>query len=162
MKRIYCQIDKCLACRSCELACAIVHSTSKDLVKAISETPLPMRFIQVEAVDRNKSLNHQPIGGSIAMQCRQCEEPDCVKACISGGMYIDEKSGNIVINPDKCVACWSCVMVCQFGVIVRHEGLHKALKCDQCPDLETPACVKACPTKALQYTEQFEIEKASI
>jgi carbon-monoxide dehydrogenase iron sulfur subunit len=53
-------------------------------------------------------------------------------------------------------------MVCPFGVIIRHEGLHKAMKCDQCPDLEIPACVKACPTKALQYTEQVETEKASI
>jgi carbon-monoxide dehydrogenase iron sulfur subunit len=159
MKRIYCQIDKCLACRSCELACATVHSTSKVLATAINETPSPTRFIQVEVVDRKGSLKQLR---SIAMQCRQCEEPNCVKACISGGMYRDEKSGNIVINPDKCVACWSCVMVCPFGVIVRHEGLHKALKCDQCPDLETPACVKACPTKALQYTEQVEIEKAGI
>jgi carbon-monoxide dehydrogenase iron sulfur subunit len=159
MKRIYCQIDKCLACRSCELACAIVHSNTKDLVMAIGETPLPAGYIQVEAVDRNGSLNHRR---SIALQCRQCEEPACVKACISGGMYIDEKTNNIVINPDKCVACWSCVMVCPFGVIIRHEGLHKALKCDHCPDLDTPACVKACPTKALQYTEKVEEESACI
>jgi carbon-monoxide dehydrogenase iron sulfur subunit len=159
MKRIFCQIDKCLACRSCEIACAVVHSTSKDLVKAVCETPAPSRFIQVEAVDRNGNLN--PLR-SIALQCRQCEEPACVKACISGGMYKDEKSDTIVNNPEKCVACWSCVMVCPFGVIIRHEGLHKAMKCDQCPDLEIPACVKACPTKALQYTEQVETEKASI
>ena len=159
MKRIYCEIDKCLACKSCELACAIAHSASKDLVKAIYEVPLSVRFIQVEAVERKGSLNHRT---SIALQCRQCEEPVCVKACISGGLYRDEKSGMTVINPDKCVGCWSCIMVCPFGVIVRHEGLHKALKCDHCPDLDVPACVKACPTKALQYTEQVEMEKECI
>src|SRR4030042_2105263 len=156
MKRIYCEIDKCLACRSCELACATVHSTSKDLVKAISEISSPVRFIQVEAVDRKGSLGHLR---SIALQCRQCDEPDCVKDCISGVLDRDEKSKMVAINADKCVACWSCIMVCPFGVIVRHEGLHQALKCDHCPDLETPACVKACPTKALQYTEPVEIEK---
>jgi carbon-monoxide dehydrogenase iron sulfur subunit len=159
VKRIYCEIDKCLACRSCELACAVIHSSSKTIIGAVSEIPLPKRFIQVESVDRNGKLKHQR---SLALQCRQCDEAVCVKACISGGMYRDEKSGNIVITPDKCVACWSCVMVCPFGVIVRHEGLHKALKCDQCPDYEIPPCVKACPTKALQFTEQVEIENTSI
>jgi anaerobic carbon-monoxide dehydrogenase iron sulfur subunit len=156
VRRIYCQIEKCLSCRSCELACAVIHSTSKNLVGAVAETPLPNRLIKVEAIDKKGSLNNTR---SIALQCRQCDDAACAKACISGGMYRDEKSGNIVINPDKCVACWSCVMVCPFGVIVRHEGLHKALKCDQCPDMETPACVKSCPTKALQFAEQVEIEK---
>jgi anaerobic carbon-monoxide dehydrogenase iron sulfur subunit len=42
-------------------------------------------------------------------------------------------------------------MVCPFGVVGRQDETHKAYKCDRCPDLETPACVTACPTKALLY-----------
>jgi carbon-monoxide dehydrogenase iron sulfur subunit len=137
----------------------MVHATSKDLAGAISESPLPSRYIKVEAIDRNGTLKHLR---SIALQCRQCEDPACVKACISGGMYLDEKSDHIVINTEKCVACWSCVMACPFGAIVRHEGLHKAFKCDLCADLEIPACVQACPTKALQYTELIGTENIRV
>jgi len=43
------------------------------------------------------------------------------------------------------------VMVCPYGVIGRHLEEHKAYRCDRCPDLAIPACVGACPTKALVY-----------
>jgi carbon-monoxide dehydrogenase iron sulfur subunit len=42
-------------------------------------------------------------------------------------------------------------MMCPFGVIGRHLERHKAYRCDRCPDQELPACLQACPTKALQY-----------
>jgi carbon-monoxide dehydrogenase iron sulfur subunit len=53
-------------------------------------------------------------------------------------------------------------MVCPFGVIVKHEGLHRALKCDHCPDRESPACVDACPTGALVYSEREEVEVGDV
>jgi Fe-S-cluster-containing dehydrogenase component len=43
-------------------------------------------------------------------------------------------------------------MACPFGAISRGfapDGRLMALKCDLCPDLATPACVRACPTGAL-------------
>ena len=48
-------------------------------------------------------------------------------------------------------------MVCPFGGIVRNDELHQAMKCDQCPDLDIPACVEACPTRALSYCEVSEL-----
>ena len=36
-------IEKCLACKSCELACALVHSKSKVLEEAVTELPRPQR-----------------------------------------------------------------------------------------------------------------------
>lgn len=156
MKQIFCQIEKCLACRSCELACAVAHSQSKNLIEAIREKTLPKHRIHVEFIDEEGTLNR---ARAMAIQCRNCDEPLCVQACITGGIYQDEKTKNIKINPEKCVACWSCIMVCPFGVIVRHDDLHQAIKCDQCPDREIPACVEACPTGALVYCKRGEIER---
>ena len=42
-KAIVVNIEKCLACRSCEIACALVHSESKVLEEAVSESPKPQR-----------------------------------------------------------------------------------------------------------------------
>ena len=155
MKRVFCQIPKCLACRSCELACAVAHSRSKNLVDAIRENPLPKHRIQVESIDAKGGL--YPVR-AIALQCRHCEDPMCAQACISGGINRDEKTGEMIADPAKCVACWSCIMVCPFGVIVKYEDCHQAVKCDHCPDRETPACVESCPTGALVYCSREEIQ----
>ena len=51
------------------------------------------------------------------------------------------------------------MMVCPFGSIVIHD--RKAQKCDQCPDQDTPACIKACSKRALSLvdTEKLKLEK---
>jgi carbon-monoxide dehydrogenase iron sulfur subunit len=156
VKRIYCQIDKCLSCHSCEIACAVAQSKSKELITAISEDPLPLQLIKVEYIDEKGKVNARR---SIAIQCRQCEDPVCYQACIAGGIYKDKKSGKIISEPEKCVGCWSCIMVCPFGVIIQNDKDHMALRCDLCPDEEIPPCVTACPTHALVYCEAGEINK---
>lgn len=153
-KRVYCQIEKCLACRTCELVCAIEHSKSKSLNKAIREIPMAKSRIQVQFIDEKGKLNRTR---AIALQCRHCDDPLCATACISGGISRD-KNGNIVVNQEKCVGCWSCIMVCPFGIIVQQGEIKKILKCDYCPDLELPACVEACPTKALKFIEEEELK----
>jgi carbon-monoxide dehydrogenase iron sulfur subunit len=159
MKQIICRIERCLGCRSCELACAVEHSESKRLVEATREQVLPKQRIHVELIDeRGAAYRYR----TLALQCRHCDDAFCVQACISGGIRKDEKTGDVRINQEKCVACWSCIMVCPFGVIVKHEGLHRALKCDHCPDRESPACVDACPTGALVYTEGEEVEVGDV
>ncbi len=71
-------------------------------------------------------------------------------ACISGAISRNKESV-VITDSDKCIGCWTCVMVCPYGVIGRHLETHKSYRCDRCPDRETPACVSSCPTKALIY-----------
>jgi carbon-monoxide dehydrogenase iron sulfur subunit len=47
-------------------------------------------------------------------------------------------------------------MVCPYGVVGRKQEERVAVKCDRCPDLDVPACVGACPTKALVFAEAEE------
>lgn len=159
MKQIICRIEKCLGCRSCELACAVEHSQSKRPVDAMHEPVFPKPRIRVELIDEKGGAHRYR---TLALQCRHCEDAPCVQACISGGICKDENTGDVRINPEKCVACWSCIMVCPFGAIVKHEGLHRAMKCDHCPDRETPACVDACPTVALIYCERDKIKPGEL
>jgi carbon-monoxide dehydrogenase iron sulfur subunit len=124
-------------------------------VDAIREKVLPKQRIRVELIDEVKAPRRYR---TLAIQCRHCENPVCVEACISGGIRKDESTGDVCINPEKCVACWSCIMVCPFGVIVKNEDVRRAMKCDHCPDRETPACVDACSTHALVYCESDEAD----
>ncbi|MFH0948161.1 MAG: 4Fe-4S dicluster domain-containing protein [Elusimicrobiota bacterium] len=152
-KKIYCDVSKCLGCKSCEIACAVEHSKSKTLFQAINETPLPEKRVSVEYLDlpssiffaTGESTRHLP--SSLPLRCRHCEEALCISACMSGAMY-KAPDGSTQHNEEKCVGCWMCIMVCPFGAISRKEKL--ALKCDLCKDRDKgPACVDACPTKSL-------------
>lgn len=137
--KIYCDIRKCVGCRSCELACAVEHSKAKSVFAAIKEAPLP-----------KKRVNTQKLGGKIiSLHCQHCEDAACIKACMSGALSKDEKTGATLQDKDKCVGCWMCVMSCPFGAIVQDVEQHIAVKCDLCPDREDFACVVACPTGAL-------------
>ena len=141
MKRICVNENVCIGCRLCEIHCIVAHSKSKNIIKAFKrETPRPLPRVHVEEI--------KPL--SFALQCRHCEEPDCVYACLTGAMYIDD-DGIVRHNPDKCIGCWTCIMVCPYGVIERDERERRiASKCDLCPDLDEPACVANCPNEALK------------
>ena len=144
MRRVFCKIEKCLACRSCELACAAEHTAHRPR-------------IHVQAIDEKGTFRNIR---AIAIQCRNCEEPACAVACISGGIRKDENRGDILLNLDKCVGCWSCIMVCPVGAITRNIAMRRVLKCDHCPELECPACITACPTGALIICEDAARERS--
>lgn len=146
MRRIYAKEEVCIGCRLCEVWCLVQHSRSKDIIKAFKrEKPRAMARVHVEEQGAN----------SFALQCRNCEEPDCVYSCISGAMYIDEETGKVQHDPEKCVGCWTCIMVCHRGAILRDERERRvASKCDMCTDLEIPACVAHCPNEALVLQEE--------
>lgn len=148
MKRIYANEEVCIGCKLCEIWCVVEHSKSKDIIKAFKhelQKSDPKVLVEIS----------KPI--SFALQCRHCNEPDCVYACISGAMYIDE-DGTVQHDADKCVGCCSCIMVCPYGAITiaRDENNHVKVvsKCDLCPDSDVPACVAHCPNEALVYVEE--------
>ena len=147
MKRIYSKEDVCIGCRLCEVYCTVQHSKSGDIIKAFRrENPRPTSRLVVE---EESSL-------SFGMQCRHCDEPLCVYSCISGAMQ-KNPDGTVLPDANKCVGCWTCVMVCPYGAIKRSPGTdHIAQKCDMCGDLEIPACVANCPNEALVLVEETE------
>jgi len=148
-KKIFAVASRCTGCKTCEIACAVAHSSSKTLFAAIFESPAPRHRIDVQSGS----------GVRLPVNCRQCSEPDCLFACKAGAVSRNPDNGQVTVNLDKCVGCWMCVMVCPFGAVVPDEPRGKALKCDLCVGrAEGPACVGACPTKALYYGTLAELE----
>lgn len=147
MRKIYPKEDVCIGCKLCEVYCLVEHSKSKDLVEAYKkDTPRSKARI---CVQENGSM-------SFGLQCRHCEDPRCVKSCITGAMYKDE-SGVVKVDTEKCVGCWTCIMACQYGSVKQNlEAGRVASKCDLCPSRETPVCVEMCPNEALIYEEEEE------
>ncbi len=140
-KEIFVRLDHCMGCHSCEMACAIAHSVGQTLYAALSESPAPKSRLWVQWV----APDH-----AVPIVCRHCEDAPCMHACISGAISRGQ-DGVVSTDADKCIGCWTCVMVCPYGVIGRHMEEHKAYRCDRCPDREIPACVSACPSQALVF-----------
>jgi len=143
MKKIYINEEYCIGCRLCEIYCQVKHSKSKKIIKAFREEEKDiMSRILVEEIGHN----------SFAIQCRHCVDAPCVDACISGAMTKNENTGVVNCDEDKCVGCWSCIMVCPYGVIRRDISAKRvASKCDMCIDEKIPVCVKNCPNEALKF-----------
>jgi len=143
-KKIIPREEVCMGCRLCEIHCIVEHSRSKDIIKAFRREEL-RALPRVKVEERGAE--------SFALQCRHCEEPYCVFGCVTGAMHFGE-NGLVVHDPERCVGCWTCILLCPYGAIRRDERAGRvASKCDFCPGRETPACVENCPNEALILVE---------
>ncbi len=145
MKRIVADPLKCLACRTCELACALAHAESQDLVQALLAGAQPGVYVES--------------AGQIAvpLQCRHCEDAPCVQVCPSGALSRLDAEAPVLVDQGRCIGCEFCVQVCPFGVIRLAADRKAIIKCDLCvarlaQGLE-PACVASCPVGAITFEE---------
>ena len=140
MKYIYIREDVCIGCGLCRVYCQTEHSRSRDIIKAFKrEDPRPLTRIRVE---RNGEV-------CFSIQCRHCAEPWCVYSCLTGAMRKDPASGVVTVDSEKCAACWTCIVACPCGALVKDTNNKIIAKCDLCGGLDMPVCVANCPNEAL-------------
>ena len=136
---------RCTGCKSCEIACAVEHSNSKELQQAVNETPAPSSRIEVAAGGRFP----------VPLQCRQCEDAQCVAVCPKNALTRTDTESPVTLDRELCIKCKWCILACPFGAISFDDDAKTIIKCDQCFERlqrgELPACVSACPTGALEF-----------
>lgn len=144
MKKVYVKEEVCIGCRLCEVYCQLKHARSKDLVKAFKrESPPPLPRIRVD----EKGVV------SLSVRCQQCDDAPCVQACLTGALERNPESRLVNVDEDKCIGCWTCLLVCPLAAIKPDIEQKRALKCDLCQGEEVPVCVANCPNEALVYVE---------
>ena len=126
--------EKCIGCRTCEVACMMSHQS------CATPEALTSRIRVVK-------------GGTFttAVGCHQCEDAPCANVCPTGAIH--RAAGAWLVEQARCIGCKSCMVACPFGAMqVRVvEDRVQALKCELCAHREGgPACVEACPTHALR------------
>lgn len=144
MKRVYVNEQWCLGCHLCEYYCAFAATNQKDLARALKDAIIRPR-IRVEEKD----------GISFAVSCRHCDEPLCVKCCITGALT--KKNGVITIDRNKCIGCHTCILACPYGAVSPSED-GAVQKCELCISTVkgTPKCVEGCPNEAIVFEERGE------
>lgn len=142
MKRVYVNEKWCLACHLCEYYCALAGTDQDDMARAL------------KGITIRPNLRLEEKGGiSFAVSCRHCEDPICVKSCITGALTI--RNGVISIDRDRCIGCYTCILTCPYGA-VSPSADGAVQKCELCVKTSagTPACVRGCPNGAIVYEER--------
>ena len=176
-------MDLCIRCGNCSLACHKVHGQSR----------LLRRGIQIErpvAIGK-KRLQH----ALVPQVCMHCADPECLTGCPTGSIFRDPV-GHIDIDTHTCIGCFDCATQCPYDAITmvprtsppRANGFASrlrsalsfrndrpaipepsddpvAIKCNLCEDtpLNPPgakrkaySCEENCPTGALVRVDPIE------
>ena len=155
MKTVFVNPERCVGCHQCELACLVEHSQTKDLIGALTEKPIPRRFIIATPGLR--------LNSSFPSKCRHCTPAPCQATCPTGAISRNDDMDIVLIDGNKCIACGMCAMVCPFDVITYFptpkvkSGKAVAIKCDNCIEGRQPACVEICKVGALQFGDINEL-----
>lgn len=169
-------ISRCKGYRDCVDACVKENNLGRD-----SQVQY-IRVLQMNQGDSN--LEHSehyydpetvPVDGKyyLPVQCMQCDDPPCVKACPVNATWM-EPDGIVVVDYDWCIGCRYCMTACPYwarhfnwtdpeipaeemntdthylGNRPRSRGVVE--KCHFCIQRtrkgQQPACMEACPTGA--------------
>lgn len=97
---------------------------------------------------------------NISIACNHCERPICIEVCPTKAIY-KRPDGIVLIDQKKCIGCRYCAWACPYGALLYDPDRGYMTKCDFCVDeLEQglpPACVAACPLRALDFGELSEL-----
>lgn len=129
--------QKCTGCDQCRLVCSFVQMGE---------------FQPSHAVIKVRSFEEQVRFSPYT--CFQCAEAWCMKACPVNAITIDPNTDARVVVTPACVGCALCTIICPYGTIYMNPTNHKATKCNLCHG--APACVKTCPTGAIEFVELEE------
>jgi Fe-S-cluster-containing dehydrogenase component/CRP-like cAMP-binding protein len=97
-------MDKCVRCGNCSMACHQVHGQSRLLRRGIH-------------ISRPK--NYGGVSGEkvlVPSVCMHCQDPECLTGCPTGaiGRFAN---GQIDIDPKTCIGCGDCATQCPYNAI---------------------------------------------
>jgi len=97
-------MDLCIRCGNCSLACHKVHGQSRLLRRGIHiERPVTLSSSQTQHV----------LSPSV---CLHCKDPECLTGCPTGAIFRDPR-GHVDIDPKTCIGCFDCATQCPYNAI---------------------------------------------
>lgn len=97
-------MDLCVRCGNCSLACHKVHGQSRLLRRGIHIT----RPVKIGAKRTQHVLSPQV--------CMHCKDPECLTGCPTGSIFRDP-TGHVDIDAATCIGCFDCATQCPYDAI---------------------------------------------
>ena len=167
-KSFFIDTTKCTACRGCQIACKQWNRNpgTKTIQRGTHQNPADLSFFTFKLVRFNEVEvpGGEPKWYFFADQCRHCIEPPCKDTAESLGCKAitkDEATGAVIFNPKVKVKASDFQTIresCPYD-IPRYDGRMGVMaKCTMCIDRikegMLPACVKTCPTGAMNFGDR--------
>jgi formate dehydrogenase iron-sulfur subunit len=158
-------VSTCIGCKACQAACMEWNDIRDEVGSCSGVLDNPprltenswtvMRFAEVEEAGRLEWLIRKD-------GCMHCADPGCLKACPAPGAIIQYANGIVDFHQESCIGCGYCISGCPFDVPRISKKDSKAYKCTLCSDRvavgQAPACIKSCPTGALQFGSKEQMK----
>jgi Fe-S-cluster-containing dehydrogenase component len=162
MKVFTLNIERCVGCYNCQIACKDEHCGNDWTPYAKPQPQTGHFWIKVNYEEKGTipkvRVAYQPV------MCMHCDKPTCIASCPIKGAISKREDGLVLIDPKLCSGCRNCVHNCPYGAIYYNEDLHVAQKCTGCAHLldrgwKQPRCADSCPTEALQLVDESELSR---
>ncbi len=151
-------VSTCIGCKACQAACMEWNDIRDEVGsnKGVYDNPpdlsasswTVMRFAEHREGNRLEWLIRKD-------GCMHCRKPGCLKACPAPGAVVQYSNGIVDFQEENCIGCGYCITGCPFNIPRLSAKDGKAYKCTLCSDRVAagiePACIKSCPTGALQF-----------
>ena len=147
--------SRCSGCKTCMIVCKDKH----DLPVGV----LWRKVLESAAGDWTKNIDGtytQTVRAYyVTVSCNHCDNARCIDACPTGAMRRVE-NGIVALNDERCVGCGNCLWNCPYSAPRLDPQKKHMTKCDLCRDFlaagKEPACVAACPSRALHVGPRKE------
>lgn len=154
----YVDVSACVGCKACQIACKDKHGLPVGILWR-----RVMEYGGGEWIPKEDILVPKNVFSYfIPIACNHCIRPVCVESCPTEAIYKREDDGLVLVDEAACIGCWECKSACPYGVPQVDEVKGCMTKCNFCQDLladgENPACVDACPMRALGVGELVDLQ----
>ena len=148
---------KCNGCKACQIACKDKH----DLPVGVTWRRVAEYSGGTWQEDEDTAVPNV-FAYYTSMACNHCENPICVQVCPTTAMTVRD-DGTVFVDDEKCVGCRYCEWACPYSAPQFNAETGHMTKCDLCADYreqgQDPACVAACPSRALGWGEIEDLRK---
>ena len=164
-KTFFIDTTLCMGCRGCQVACKQWHDLPAETTvnRGTYENPPDLSFSTYKLV----RMKEEVIDGKLNWlffpeQCRHCIEAPCLEtAGDPSAIYRDEATGAIIYTANtKHLNADEIIESCPYN-IPRKAADGTLAKCDMCIDRVhnglLPACVKTCPTGAMNFGDRADM-----
>lgn len=165
-KAFFIDTTVCTACRGCQIACKQWNQlpATKTHQWGSMQNPEDLSFDTYKVVrfEEHMGPNNKPVWYFFPDQCRHCLEPPCKEAAddeAPGGIIIDSQTGAVLYTDKlKKMNAADVIEACPFNIPRAQKGTGYLSKCTMCVDRVhnglLPACVKTCPTGAMNFGDR--------
>lgn len=149
--------SKCTGCKACSIACKDKHDLPVGTTwRRVTEYTGGSWLVN----DDDHTMTQNVFSYYTSIACNHCADPICATVCPSTAMRKGE-NGVVSVDPNICIGCRYCEMACPYSAPQYNPAKGVMTKCDFCADRiaagQDPACVAACPSRALGYGEMSEV-----